>query len=182
MTGRLSRGAGAAALLLVAALLVAGLAGAASSSRLAITGGLRTSSARTVAHEEACASRPNHVVIYASDPMRLGKGPAVARVSFYIRRFRGRGRYPATTPGPHRRTAVLVSTARNAATGAATGFYVARLGTITVSQAHDVGRAGHAGSVSGTVHARLQRSGGTKRIRVDGTWRCRIDAASNGVR
>jgi hypothetical protein len=44
-----------------------------------------------------------------------------------------------------------------------------------------VGRAGHAGSVSGTVHARLQRSGGTKRIRVDGTWRCRIDAASNGV-
>jgi len=182
MTGRLSRDAGTAALLLLAALLVAGLAGAAGSSRLAITGSIRTSSARAVAHEEACASRPNHVVIYASDPMRLGKGPSVARVSFYIRRFRGRGRYPATTPGPHRRTAVLVSTARNAATGAATGFYVARSGTITVSQAHAVGRAGHSGSVSGVVHALLQRSTGAKPIRVDGTWRCRIDPSSNGGR
>jgi hypothetical protein len=182
MTGRLSRDAGAAALLLLGGLVVAGLAGAATSSRLAITGAIRTWSARAVVHEETCAYRPNHVVIYASDPMRLGKGPAVARVSFYIRRFKGRGRYPATTPGPHRRTAVLVSTARNAATGAATGFYVARAGTIIVSQAHDVGRVGHGGTVSGVVHALLQRSGGTKRIRVDGTWRCRIDPASNGAR
>jgi hypothetical protein len=73
-----------------------------------------------------------------------------------------------------------VVTGRNATTGVASGFYIATSGSVTVVQSRNVGRQGHSGSVSGSVHAKLRLQRGSKRLRLDGNWRCRIDATSNG--
>jgi hypothetical protein len=101
-------------------------------------------------------------------------------VEFTIPHYRGRGRYDARIPGPYSRTAVQVVTGRNGATGVATGFYIAMSGSVTVVQSKNVGRPWHGGSVSGTVHAQLRLQRGSKRLRLDGNWRCRIDPTSNG--
>jgi hypothetical protein len=119
-------------------------------------------------------------LIYGSEAMRIGRGRAVARVEFLIPHFRGARRYDARIPAPYSRTAVQVVTGRNAATGVAGGFYIAKSGTVAVTQAKNVGRVAEAGSVSGTVHARLRLQRGTKRLRLDGSWHCRIDPGSNG--
>lgn len=115
-----------------------------------------------------------------SDAMRIGRGPAVARVELSIPHYRGRGRYDARIPAPHGRTAVQVVTGRNAATGVASGFYVATSGSVTVVQSENVGRLRHSGSVSGTVHAKLRLQRGSKRLRLEGSWHCRIEPSSNG--
>jgi hypothetical protein len=85
-------------------------------------------------------------------------------------------------PAPYTRTAVQVVTARNAATGVAGGFYIATAGSVTVVQSKDVGRLRHSASAGGTVHAKLRLQRGSKRLRLDGTWHCRIDPSSNGGR
>jgi hypothetical protein len=112
--------------------------------------------------------------------MHIRRGLAVARVEFLIPHFHGRGRYDARMPAPYGRTAVQVVTGRNATTGVASGFYIATSGTVTVVQSKNVGRLGHGGSVGGTVHAKLRLQRGSKRLRLDGSWHCRIDPASNG--
>jgi hypothetical protein len=60
------------------------------------------------------------------------------------------------------------------------GFYVATAGSVSVVESKNVGRVGHSGSVGGTVHARLRLQRGSKRLRLDGSWHCRIDPTSNG--
>jgi hypothetical protein len=101
-------------------------------------------------------------------------------VEFLIPHYRGRGRYDARIPAPYSRTAVQVATGRNGATGVASGFYIATAGQVTVARSRNVGRLGQSGSVGGTVHAKLRLQGGSKRLRLDGSWHCRIDAAANG--
>jgi hypothetical protein len=146
-----------------------------------ISGAFHATSARTVARDEACAYRPNHTLIYQSDALRLGRSPkAVVRVQFFIRRYRGLARYPAAGSAPYRRTAVQVVTARNAATGVATAFYIATSGSVAISQAKGVARAGHRASLSGSVHAKLREQDGSRRLRLDGTWHCRIEPDANG--
>lgn len=112
--------------------------------------------------------------------MRIARGPAVARVEFAVPHYCGRGRYDAREPAPYSRTAVQVVTARNPTTSVASGFYIAISGRITIVQPTNVGRLGHGGSVSGTVHAKLRLQRGSKRLRLDGNWQCRIDPTSNG--
>ena len=117
---------------------------------------------------------------YQSEALRIGRGPAVARVEFLIPHYRGRGRYDARIPAPYNRTAVQVVAARNATTGVVSGFYVATSGSVSVVESKNVGRVGYSGSVGGTVHARLRLQRGSKRLRLDGSWHCRIDPTSNG--
>jgi hypothetical protein len=161
---------------------VVGGASAASQSRLVISGAFHTTSARAVmGHDESCGFRTlARTLVYQSDAMHIRRGPAVARVEFLIPHFHGRGRYDARMPAPYGRTAVQVVTGRNATTGVASGFYIATSGTVTVVQSKNAGRLGHGGSVGGTVHAKLRLQRGSKRLRLDGSWHCRIDPASNG--
>jgi hypothetical protein len=156
-----------AALFAVVALCALSTAAAAATTRLVITGAFDTSSDRVVSHEEACGHRSDGRLIYSSDPMRIGSRPPVARVEFFIRRYRGLGRYKATAPAPYGRTAVQIVTARNATTGVASGFYVATSGTISVTQAKS-------GSLIGTVHAKLRLQRGSARVSLDGSWHCRV--------
>jgi len=93
---------------------VAGTAFAASQTRLVISGAFHTTSARLVARDESCGFRTKARILgYMSNAMRIGRGPAVARVEFTIPHYRGRGRYDARIPEPYSRTAVQVVTGRN---------------------------------------------------------------------
>jgi hypothetical protein len=169
--------------LLIAVIMVtaAGSAAAAAGTRLVISGAFHATSARTVARDESCRYRPNHTLIYQSDALRLGRSAkAVVRVQFVIRRYRGLARYAATASALYRRTAVQAVTGRNAATGVASAFYIATSGSVRVSHAQRVGRVGDSASLSGTVHARLRKQGGSARLRLDGTWHCRIPSEANG--
>jgi hypothetical protein len=167
--------------LFTAALAVAGVASAASETRLVVSGAFHTTSARALdGHNEACGFRRTaRTLIYQSDSMRIGRGPAVARVGFRIPGYRGRGRYDARIPAPYSRTAVQVVTGRNATTGVASGFYIATSGRLTVTLSKNVGLVGRSGSVSGTVDAKLRLQRGSKRLRLVGSWHCRIDPTSN---
>ena len=168
--------------LLGAALALSGVAFGASQTRLVVSGYLHTTSARALdGHDEACGFRTEaRRLLYQSDSMRIGRGRAVARVEFTIPHSRDVGRYDARIAAPYGRTAVQVVTGRNATTGVGSGFYVATSGSVTVVQSRGVGRLGHSGSVSGTVHAKLRLQHGSKRLRLGGNWQCRIDPTSNG--
>lgn len=170
---------------MVAAILVAAVASAAAAAvqtRLVISGAFHTTSARAVSsNEEGCGFRTKtRTLLYSSEALRVARGPAVARIAFLIPHYRGRRRYDAQVPAPYSRTAVQVVTARNATTGAASGFYIATSGSVAVLQAKNVGRQGHSASLSGTVHARLRLQRGSRRLRLDGTWHCRIAPEANG--
>jgi hypothetical protein len=65
-------------------------------------------------------------------------------------------------------------------TRVASGFYIATSGSVSVVQSKNVGRLGHSGSVGGTVHAKLRLQRGSKRLRLDGSWHCRIESEANG--
>jgi hypothetical protein len=169
--------------LVLVALAAVGSAGAASiPTRLVISGALHTMSARAVtAGDEGCGFRTKgRRLTYQSEALRIGRGSAVARVEFLIPHYHGRGRYDARIPASYSRTAVQVVAGRNATTGVASGFYIATSGMVSVVQSTNVGRLGHSGSVAGTVHAKLRLQRGTKRLRLDGSWHCRIDPTSNG--
>jgi hypothetical protein len=169
-------------LVLAALAVVASAAAASVQTRLAISGAFQTTSARAVTSgEESCGFRTKaRVLIYQSEALRVGRGPAVARVEFLIPHYRGRGRYDPRVPAPYSRTAVQVVTGRNATTGVASGFYIATSGSVSVEESKNVGRLGHSGAVAGTVHARLRLQRGSKRLRLDGSWHCRLDPTSNG--
>lgn len=166
----------------IVAATVAGAAGAVAQSRLVITGAFHTTSARTVSqNEESCGFRTrSRILIYQSEALRIGRGPAVARVEFLIPHYRGRGRYDARIPAPYRRTAVQVVTGRNATTGVGSRYYISTAGSVSVVRSKNVGVLGHGGSVDGTVHAKLRLQRGTMRLRLDGSWHCQIDPTSNG--
>jgi hypothetical protein len=156
-------------------------AGAAGETRLVISGAFHTKTAHAVRGTyEGCGFRSTRRLIYESQALRIGRGPAVARVEFFIPRYRGRQRYDATARAAYGRTAVQVVTGRNATTGIARAFYIPTSGNVTVLRARNVGRRGHTASVSGTVHAKLRLEGGTRRLRLDGSWSCRIPPEANG--
>jgi hypothetical protein len=169
----------------VAVVLIGGLAAFAANAiaartNLVISGAFQTTSGRAVVwSEQGCGYRPNGTLLYQSKPLGIGSGSAVARVEFFIRRYRGTRRYDARAPAPYGRTAVQVVTGRNAATGVASGFYIATSGTITVLRARSVGQQDRSASLSGTVHARLRLQRGSRRLRLDGSWYCRVPTVNN---
>jgi hypothetical protein len=166
---------------LTAVLLVTavGSATAATRTRLVISGAFHTTSSRAVVWNESCGYR-HRTLLYESNPLQLGRSSVVATVQFFIRRFRGPVPYAATMRASYGRTAVQVVTGRNASTGVASAFYVATSGSVTVLRAKDVGRRGHSAELSGSVHAKLRRQGGSQWLGVDGTWHCRIEPTANG--
>jgi hypothetical protein len=92
------------------------IADAGRGTRLVISGAFHTTTARaTRGTYEGCGYRSSGRLIYGSRALRIGRGPAVARVEFFIS-YRGRRRYEATARAPYRRTAVQVVTGRNATT------------------------------------------------------------------
>jgi hypothetical protein len=166
----------------LATLAAVGSAAAASvRTHLVISGAFRATSAQAVtSNEEGCGYRARaRTLIYGSEALRIGRGPAVARVEFVIPHYRGPGRYDARMPAPYGRTAVQVATGRNATTGAASGFYIATSGSVSVVQSKNVGRVGRSGSVAGTIHATLRLQRGSKGLRLEGSWSCRIDQDAN---
>jgi len=159
------------------------VAGAAVAARtqLVISGAFHTSSARAVRGTfEECGYGQTRTLAYASQAFRIGRAPAVARVQISFPHYRGPGRYDPTAPAPYGRTALQVVTARNPTTGVASDFYLATSGTVTVLGARNVGRKYHDGSLNGTVHVKLRLQRGTKRLRLDGSWHCRIEPSANG--
>lgn len=111
--------------------------------------------------------------------MKVGHGQRVARVSISIPNFHGPGIYDARRPVvEYDRTPVQVGIARNAATGAGAWPFQDGKGTIHVLTARDVGRAGHPGHVTGTVHVVLGDRG--KVVRLRGRWSCTIAPEANG--
>jgi hypothetical protein len=168
---------------MIVAILVAAVGSAAAATRtgLVISGAFQTTSAMAVSsNEDGCGLRRSRTLIYESEALRIGRGPAVARVEFFIPHYRGSRRYDARASAPYGRTAVQVVTGRNATTGIASGFYIATSGSVNVLRAEDVGRRGHSASVSGTVHAKFRLQRGSQRLHVDGGWHCRISPEANG--
>ena len=162
-------------------LIAVGEASAAVRTRLTIRGAFNTTSAQAVRGSfESCGYKSTHRLIYESKALRIGRGPAVARVEFSVSGYRGPRQYKATAPAPYHRTAVQVVTGRNASTGVASGFYIAKSGAITVTRARSVGRRGHEGSVSGSVNAKFRLQGGTRPLHLDGSWHCHIPPEANG--
>ena len=155
-----------------------------------ISGALNTSSGRVVSTDGGCGYRPRlrlyssshfryRVLLVGSGAMKLGSGLRVARVSIAIPNFHGVGIYDARRPVvEYDRTPVQVGIARNAATGAGGQAFQAGKGSIRVLSARDVGRAGHVGHVTGTVHAVLGDRG--KVVRLRGRWSCTIAPEANG--
>jgi hypothetical protein len=168
-------------LTIVAILVVAvGTAAAAMRTGLVISGAFRTTSAQAASSNEGgCGLRRSRTLVYESEALRIGRGPGVARVEFFIPHYRGSRRYDAR-PSPYGRTAVQVVTGRNTTTGVASDFYIATSGSVDVLRAQDVGLRGHSASVSGTVHAKLRLQPGSRRLGVDGGWHCRIPPEANG--
>jgi hypothetical protein len=180
---KLARRKNGTAALVIAALFAAALAGAAVAAvrtNLVISGAVNTTSGRAVAGTSETCGFKSGTLSYMSAAMRVGRGPAVARVEFFIPHYRGPQRYDAKAPAPYSRTAVQVVMARNAATGAASGFYIATRGSVSVTPAHSVRRQGRRASVRGNVHAKLRLQRGSRRLSLDGTWSCHIAPEANG--
>jgi hypothetical protein len=164
-------------LAVLASLVVAASASAAAprdGDNLELTGALRTSSEKVVDTSGGCGTGlRRRALIFASGAMQLGRGPAVARVAFELRRFRGPGTYSALTPRvDYGRTPLYVTTARNASTGAGSAWFLARRGTIRVVRVTAL--APGVLSVAGNVRAVLADEAG-RVVRLRGTWRCRYE-------
>jgi hypothetical protein len=127
-----------------------------------------------------CRFRGNpRTLVYQSNAFPIVRGraisrlAAVARLELVIPGYHGRGSYGARLPAPYGRPAVPVVTARRAATGAASGFYVATAGSVSIVRERS-------GFLAGTVYARLRLQGGTKQASLNGSWSCHIEPSARG--
>ena len=142
--------------------------------RFAVTGTLAASTSSVTVHEAGHCDYRDGTFTLQTDPMRLGGGPAVARLSVTIPGFAGVGRYSGTTPRQeYGRTPVYLTTARDTASGAATSQFGATSGHVTITSVTPVDTPRRRATVEGTVRAILQqRSQGDGEILVRGSWRC----------
>jgi hypothetical protein len=149
---------------------------------LHVSGALQTNALRSNPDEfPTCAYRAStRTFLFESAAMRL-RGTEVARVAFTIRTFAGAGGYSATRPRiEYGRTPVQVATARNVTTGAASDFFYATGGTVTIDYTHEIGRRGHYGFAAGTVSAKLSEPRSQKPITLTGSWTCSAEPVANG--
>ena len=143
--------------------------------RFAVKGSLAASTDSVAIHDGSC-SYSNGTFSLWTDPMLLGGGPAVVRVSVSIPDFVGAGRYSATTPlQQYRRTPVYLTTARDGASGAATSQYGATKGYVVIASVTPMGTPRRRATVEGTLKATLrQRYLGNGVISVRGSFRCEV--------
>jgi hypothetical protein len=149
---------------------------------LRLDGTLHTNAARSFASDfPTCGyRRSSHRLLFSSPTMRLAGG-RVVRVSFTLNGYHGIGRYSATRPHvAYGRTPVQAATARNASTGAASAFFLAREGGVSISYSHDIDQQGHYGFLAGTVHATLIDARSGRVAALSGGWECSIDPVTNG--
>jgi hypothetical protein len=141
--------------------------------RIAVTGSLTASTASVTDHEGSCGYRDGTFTMQ-TDPMRLGGGPAVARLSITIPGFTGVGRYSATTPRQeYGRSPVYLATGRDTASGNATSRFGATSGHVTITSVTPIDTPRRRATIEGTLRALLrQRYGGAGEISVQGSWRC----------
>jgi hypothetical protein len=160
----------------------AGLARSPHAAPLRLDGALHASSARSLAFDyPACGYRSaSHRLLFSSSTMHL-TGAAVVRVSFTLHGYHGIGRYSATRPRvAYGRTPVQASTARNASTGAASAFFLARGGSVSIAYTHDIDRRGRYGFLAGTVQATLVDARSHRVATLSGSWECSVDPIANG--
>jgi hypothetical protein len=141
--------------------------------RFAVTGSLTASTASVTAHEGSCGYRDGTFTMQ-TDAMRLGGGPAVARLSVTLSGFSGVGRYSARTPRQeYGRSPVYLATGRDTASGTATSEFGATAGHVTITSVTPLDTPRRRAIVEGTVRALLrQRYQGHGEVSVEGSWRC----------
>jgi hypothetical protein len=136
-------------------------------NHIVLSGALRASWTGTEGDGSGCGLK-RRTLGFMSGPMNSGRGPAVARVIFDLRRFHGPGGYDATQPRvEYGNTPLRIVTARNGASGAGAAW-PARSGTVDVRVAYYKGKRLRA--ASGTMNAFVAYKG--RAVRVRGTWRC----------
>jgi hypothetical protein len=151
-------------------------------AQLRLRGGLRTNAARSFASDfPTCAyRRASNRLLFSSPTMFLTRAKVV-RVSFTLNGYHGLGRYSATTPRvAYGRTPVQAVTARNASTGAASAFFLARNGSVSIAYTNNVNRKGRYGFLAGTVHVTLIDAQGGRAATLNGGWECSIEPVTNG--
>jgi hypothetical protein len=141
--------------------------------RFAVTGSLTASTAIVTDHEGSCGYRDGTFTLQ-TDPMRLGGGPAVARLSVTLSAFTGVGRYSATTPRQeYGRSPVYLATGRDTASGIAMSQFGAAAGHVTITSVTPLDTPRRRATIEGTLRATLrQRFEGSGEISVQGSWRC----------
>jgi hypothetical protein len=143
--------------------------------RFTVKGSL-TASTVSVTDSEGRCSYSDGTFSLQTDPMLLGHGEAVARLSVTVLGFKGAGRYNATMPlQQYRRTPLYLTTARDTASGAATSEYGAATGHVTITSVTPLDTPRRRATVEGTLRAILrQRGEGNGAISAQGSWRCTI--------
>ena len=135
-------------------------------NHIVLTGALRASWTPGEGDGTGCGLE-RRTLTFKSGAMDLGRGPAVARVIFDLRRFPGADAYDATKPRvEYGNTPLRIVTARNSASEGST--WLARRGTVgvrVISYMESRLRA-----ASGTLNAVVAYKG--RSVRVRGTWRC----------
>jgi hypothetical protein len=141
--------------------------------RFVVAGSLAASTASVTEFDGYCSYRDGTFTLQ-TDPMRLGGGPAVARLSVTIPGFTGVGRYSGTTPRrEYGRTPVYLTTGRDTASGAATSEFGASTGHVTINSVTPLDTPRRRAIIEGTLRALLrQRYQGHGEISVQGSWRC----------
>ncbi len=90
------------------------------------------------------------------------------------------GSYAASSPGPNGTPIVGAVRSTRLAGGGYSGDWFAVSGTLTISQATNLGDSATWGVMAGSLDAALTRSNGTEPITVRGSWGCVIDPIFNG--
>ena len=137
---------------------------------LAVGGAIHATTARTSPGSGHGCTLQDGTLTFQSDAMEIRDSPNVARVQIELTGVDHAGRYSATQPlQQYRRTPVRVSVAPNAASGTATGFYVATAGRVAVS---GLGPDDRPRGTYGSVDADLTLQGDNRTIHLRGTWVC----------
>ena len=145
---------------------------------LRITGALTASSDPSAAENACVYGQPFAGEVRMSTPqMTLADGQAIAIVLFIAPSV---GTYAATSAAGNGQPIVRAQRTTRPGGGGDSGDWLATSGTLTVSQATNLGNRSVYGVVAGGVDARLAWANGTQAITLQGTWGCVIDPVANG--
>jgi hypothetical protein len=141
--------------------------------------GVVTAATDPAAGENACFyGQPFAGEVRVSTPqMPLSDGQAFGIVIFSPPSI---GSYAANSPAGNGQAIVRAQRTTRLGGGGDSGDWLATSGTVTVTQAEDLGNGAKYGIIAGTLNARLAWANGSQPITVQGTWGCVIDPVANG--
>ena len=145
---------------------------------LRVTGAL-SAATDPAAGENACFyGQPFAGEVRVSTPqMTLADGQALGIVLFAPPSV---GTYAANSPAGNGQAIVRAQRTTRPGGGADSGDWLAVSGTLTVTQAENLGNKADYGVIAGTVDARLAWANGSQPINLQGSWGCVIDPVANG--